>query len=402
MKLLRLLASAPVALASIPLEAPSYRDELVALHKSLVEISSITYTENDAGSFLVEYLTQRGFVAEIEFLPPWNDTGDELGDGKPRFNVLAWPGPKHHPSPAVLVTSHIDTVPPHIPYSRSDGELSGDTLIAGRGSVDAKASVAAQIIAVSELVREKRINAEDVMLLFVVGEERSGDGMRYFSDTLSHLDPPPKLKAAIFGEPTEAKLACGHKGFFACTITARGKAGHSGYPWLGKSATETLMRGVVKVLDAELGSSAKFGNTTVNVGVIEGGVALNVIPEKAVAKIAGRVAIGPEESGGAIVVERVKRVLRDVDESAFEIECVNGYGVVECACDVPGFDTATMNYGTDVYNLAGDHKRYLYGPGSILVAHGADEAIKLKDLEQGVEGFKKIILHTLRDEAGEL
>ncbi|KAI0970472.1 Zn-dependent exopeptidase [Xylaria arbuscula] len=373
--------------------APSYRNELVALHKSLVEIPSVTYTENAVGNFLVEYLTSHNFVAELEFPPPPN--ASEPSDGKPRFNVLAWPGPKHHPSPKVLVTSHIDTVPPHIPYSRSDGELTGDTRIAGRGSVDAKASVAAQIIAVSELLRSKKINPSDVMLLYVVGEERTGDGMRYFSETLSHLDPPPNLKAAIFGEPTEGKLACGHKGFFGCTITAHGKAGHSGYPWLGKSATELLIRGLVKILDTELGSSEGFGNTTVNVGHIEGGVALNVIPEVAVAKIAGRVAIGPENDGGKIVVGRVLDVLKQVDEDAFEVECNNGYGVVECACDVPDFDTITVNYGTDVANLKGNHTRYLYGPGSILVAHGADEAIKLSDLEAGVEDFKKIILHAL-------
>ncbi|KAI1746991.1 hypothetical protein F4782DRAFT_453508 [Xylaria castorea] len=382
--------------------APTYRRELVSLHKSLVEISSVTYTENAVGQFLVDYLTERNFVADLEFLPPSNTSDSE----KPRFNVLAWPGPNRHPSPKVLVTSHIDTVPPHIPYSRTDEEPNGETLIAGRGSVDAKASVAAQITAVFDLLGSRRIEAGDVMLLFVVGEERTGDGMRYFSDTMASLDPGrrPNFRAAIYGEPTEGKLACGHKGFFGCTVTARGKAGHSGYPWLGKSATEVLIRGLVEVLDADLGSSEMFGNTTVNVGMIEGGVALNVIPEVAVARLGGRVAIGPELDGGRIVIERLKEVLRGVDEDAFELDCNNGYGVVECACDVPGFETITVNYGTDVPNFKGNHTRYLYGPGSILVAHGADEAIKLKDLEAGVEDFKKLILHVVRDEdeAGEL
>lgn len=320
--------------------APSYRAELVSLHQSLVEIASVTYAENAVGSFLVDYLTARNFVAKLQFLPPSNasDSDSAPDGGKPRFNVLAWPGPTRQPAPSVLVTSHIDTVPPHIPYSRSDASASpsGDTLIAGRGSVDAKASVAAQIVAVVELLAAGRIDPEAVMLAYVVGEERSGDGMRYFSDALAAIDPPGDFRAVIFGEPTEGRLACGHKGFFGCTITAHGKAGHSGYPWLGKSATEVLMRGMVKVLDADLGSSDEFGNTTVNVGIIEGGVALNVIPEVAVARIAGRVAIGPEADGGRIVTERVKDVLRGVDADAFEIDCVNGYGVVKCACDVPG------------------------------------------------------------------
>ncbi|KAI8628078.1 Zn-dependent exopeptidase [Xylariaceae sp. FL1651] len=373
---------------------PAYREDLVSLHKSLVEISSITGNENEVGNFLVNYLTERHFVAQLEFLPP-SIVSDDDEPAKPRFNVLAWPGPKRHPSPKVLVSSHIDTVPPFIPYSRSDDEPGADTVIAGRGSVDAKGSVAAQIMAVFELLRVQSVNPEDVMLLFVVGEERTGDGMRYFSDTLSSLDPPPKFQAAIFGEPTEGKLACGHKGFFGCTITAHGKAGHSGYPWLGKSATEVLMRGLIKILDTDLGSSDDFGNTTINVGTIQGGVAPNVISETAVARIAGRVAIGPELEGGKVVAQRVQEVLKSVDEEAFELSCTNGYGVVQCECEVEGFETITVNYGTDVANLKGNHTRYLYGPGSILVAHGADEAIKLKDLEAGVEDFKKLILHAL-------
>ncbi|KAI0399188.1 hypothetical protein F4802DRAFT_58013 [Xylaria palmicola] len=392
-------------------DAPAYRSELVALHKSLIEVSSVTYSENAVGRFVVDYLAERGFTAELDLVPPppsnssssSSSSGEDGGDGKPRFNVVAWPGPSRHPgTPRVLVTSHIDTVPPYIPYSRSGGELSGDTIIAGRGSVDAKASVAAQITAVRELLRAGAVDGGDVMLLFVVGEERTGDGMRHFSDASSAARPAGPFAAAVFGEPTEGRLACGHKGIFGCDVVARGRAGHSGYPWLGKSATEVLMRGLIAVLDADLGGSGgRFGATTVNVGVLEGGVAPNVIPARAAARIAGRVAIGPESDGGRIVTDRVKAVLAGVDAEAFDVSCNNGYGVVECACDVPGFETITVNYGTDLPNLKGNHKRYLYGPGSILVAHGADEAIKLRDLEAGVEGFKKLILHAVRDEAGE-
>ncbi|KAI5859606.1 Zn-dependent exopeptidase [Durotheca rogersii] len=377
-------------------DAPPYRDDLVSLHKSLVDIASISGEENEVGNFLVDYLTARNFVVQLEFVPPL--AGEPNGTSKPRFNVLAWPGPDRHPSPKVLVTSHIDVVPPYIPYSRSgapDDPLTRDTVFAGRGSVDAKASVAAQITALRALVDGGAVAPSDAMLLYVVGEERSGDGMRYFSETRGSLSPPPDFGAAIFGEPTEGQLACGHKGIFACDITARGRAGHSGYPWLGRSAIEVLVRALVKVLDADLGSSDDFGNTTVNVGVIEGGVALNVIPERAVARIAARVAIGPELGGGAIAASRLQEILRGVDPDAFDADCNTGYGVVACDCEVEGFETTIVNYGTDVPNLKGNHTRYLYGPGSILVAHGADEAITLGELEDAVEGYKKLILHAI-------
>jgi acetylornithine deacetylase len=319
--------------------APHYRDTLLALHKSLVEIPSVNGNENEVGSFLVDYLTDLGFHAQLEFIPPPNVSSSYTdGQTKPRFNVLAWPGKSRNPSPKVLVSSHIDTVPPFIPYAVSDKHPGPDTVISGRGSVDAKAAVAAQITALLDLMTSQTIDGAEVMLLYVVGEETTGDGMRYFSSTLGNLQPPPQFKAGIFGEPTEGKLACGHKGFLGCTVMAKGHAGHSGYPWLGKSATEVLMRALVKVLDTDLGSSERYGNTTVNVGRIEGGVALNVIPERAEAALALRLAIGPQDTGAGVVKERLWNALKSVDEEALHLSCVNGYGAVDCNCEVDGKD----------------------------------------------------------------
>lgn len=373
---------------------PSYRSDLIALHKSLVAIQSLTGNESEVGKFLVDYLVAHGFHAELEFVPP-EKTSQTASEQKPRFNVLAWPSSTHNPRPKVLVSSHIDTVPPFFPYYITDDVPTSETEIGGRGSVDAKASVASQVIAMMELVQSEAINSEDVMLLYVVGEEVHGDGMRYFSKHLGNLSPPPKFKAGIFGEPTEGKLACGHKGFLGCTVAAKGRAGHSGYPWLGKSATEVMIRALRKILDTDLGSSDRFGNTTVNVGHIEGGVAANVIPAHAEANLAIRIAIGPQSEGAKVVEKRLWDVLKSVDEEAFEMSCSNGYGAIDCGCDIDGFESVTLNYGTDIANLEGNHTRYLYGPGTIFVAHGPDEALKLQDLESAVEGYKKIILHAL-------
>lgn len=319
-------------------KAPSYRDDLLALHKHLIEISSVTGTEHDVGNFLADYFTSKSWHYEIEYVAPKNNTPE----GKDRFNVVAWPPSGSSSSnsndaarldPKVLVTSHIDVVPPHIPYSISKGAVTGDTVIAGRGSVDAKGSVAAQLTAVGDLLAAGRLDPEDVMVLYVVGEEQGGDGMRAFSGARSEA---LNLKAAIFGEPTENKLACGHKGGMTCEVEARGKAGHSGYPWLGKSANEVLMRGLLKMLDTDLGSSEKYGNTTVNVGKMEGGVALNVIPAHATASLMCRIALEPQESGHKAVVAKMEEVLASVDDEALSLDCSTGSGVVACDCEVDG------------------------------------------------------------------
>jgi acetylornithine deacetylase len=185
----------------------------------------------------------------------------------------------------------------------------------------------------------------------------------------------------------------------ACNVVATGESGHSGYPASGKSATEVLMRALVQAIDADLGSSTLYGNTTVNVGLLAGGIAANVIPDSANASLAIRVAIGPQDDGHNIVRERLQELLTSVDDEAFTMECPFGFGAVDTNCDVDGFETNTMNYGTDIPRLQGNHTRYLYGPGDILVAHSPNEAITLGELEEAVEGYRSLILHALQHDA---
>ena len=308
----------------------SHREVLLSLHRSLVEISSTTYNETAVAKYLASYLSSRGYTTELQQLPSKDDAST------PRFNVLAWPGPSDPGSPRVAISSHIDVVPPHIPYSISDDPPTSDTVISGRGSVDAKGAVAAQIQALQTLIDDGAVLPTDAMLVFVVGEEGPGDGMRYFSSQMASHNPPLEFESVIFGEPTENKLACGHKGGLFCYVEAEGVAGHSGYPWLGKSANELLILAFAEILKTDLGSSEDFGNTTVNVGRFDGGVAMNVIPEFARADIAVRIAIGPEDEGGNIVSDRIQEILDRIDPDAFTFECTHGYGVVECDCSPPG------------------------------------------------------------------
>jgi acetylornithine deacetylase/succinyl-diaminopimelate desuccinylase-like protein len=349
----------PIAYLQGPLrddddKTPAYRAPLLSFHRALVDVPSVSGSEGSVASLLEKILTHYDYTVELQRLPATNPSTDSDHENHERYNVLAWPGRNadrtlHN---RVLVTSHIDVVPPYIPYSINGtpvapgrpydfSNVTSDTLISGRGSVDAKGSVAAQITATSLLLDSGAIPASDVVLLFVVGEETSGQGMKFFSSSLSNrtLHPGggrPQFRAAIFGEPTENKLACGHKGILGGSISAQGKAGHSGYPWLGKSAIAVLVRALDQLLSADLGSSERYGNTTVNVGFIEGGVAANVIAKEARARLAVRIAVGNQTTGGEIVAEGIRKVLSETDEEALGLELVAGYGPVECNCDVEG------------------------------------------------------------------
>ncbi|KAK0381686.1 hypothetical protein CLIM01_00927 [Colletotrichum limetticola] len=363
--------------------AASYTESLLSLHKTLVEADSTTKSEALGTQALKGYL-ETNFTVELQTV-----------EGT-RQNVFAYPGTAREAR--VLVTSHFDTVPPYIPYSRSGDE------IRGRGTSDAKGSVAAQIIAVEELLASGEIVEGDVALLYVAGEESGGDGMGAANEL------GLTWESVIFGEPTENTLVRAHKGVLGFNITADGVAGHSGYPEYGRSAIDLLVRALDKIQDTKLPWTEEFGNTTLNVGLIEGGVATNVIPESASGRASIRAATEDLQGIQDVLQKAVSEVTPEYVNLTF-----TGYGLpVSLDYDVEGmlfalvvllerpqltqagFNTTVVNYYTDVPRLNGTHKRYLYGPGTILVAHSADERITVQDLELAVEDYKKLILAALK------
>ena len=381
---------------------------LLTLHKLLCQVPSVSGNEAAVGEVLVSFLEAHNFTVTTQSVPPTKD--------KKRYNIYATPDPSKYtsnnasftrkPGPKVLLTSHIDTVPPHIPYSistPSPSQSRSSIRINGRGTVDDKACVASQTIATLSLLSTSTISATDIALLFVVSEETTGLGMAHFSNSSLYSSTNSNYKAVLFGEPTEGKLASGHKGITLLKITAEGKAAHSGYPWLGRSANSMILPALFSLdrlgeLTEEEGGlprSKKYGQSTVNVGYMQGGVAANVVPEHAEATVAFRLAGGPIEKVHGIIENAIRGA--DPEGLLDMVFSQPGYAPVELDCDVDGFDCLTVNYGTDVPNLEVEEgvKRYLYGPGSILVAHGANEGLTVGDLEESVKGYEKLVKHVL-------
>lgn len=292
-------------LSGVPSISVSPSSPLIELHKALVERPSITDSESNVTEFLVHYLREKGLTVETQ----------RVSDS--RENVFAYLG--YSRSTRVLVTSHVDTVPPFWPYERRGDE------IWGRGTVDAKGSVASQIIAVESLIESGQLDEGDLALLYVVGEERGGAGMKAANNLgLS-------WETVIFGEPTDLKLARGHKGITGGTIRAKGIAGHSGYPEVGRNAIDILVLSLAALQNVELPWSERFGNTTINIGKIEGGVAANVIPEDAVATAAVRIAAGtPEE-----IQDLIRRTVTKVSPHV-TIDFRVGIGPVPIDYDIEG------------------------------------------------------------------
>lgn len=304
-------------------ETSSKFSPLLDLHRDLIKIESISGNEYAVGNYLYKYLSTHNFTVELQTVSSVGaNIPTALGRLKTkheRHNILAYRGDKR--KTRTLLSSHMDTVPPFYDY-----EVKPHHAIWGRGSVDDKGCVAAQITALEELLHTREVGDGDVGLLFVVGEETGGDGM------VKANDFGLEWETVIFGEPTELKLASGHKGNIGFNIRAKGKAAHSGYPWLGVNANSLLIPALAKLDKLKLPTSKKYGNTTVNIGRMEGGVAGNVVAETASAQIQIRIADGSAEDVKKIVLD----VVKSVDEN-LEVEWLNkGYGPVDIDTDVDG------------------------------------------------------------------
>ena len=230
----------------------------------LIDIESTTGNEGEVGAWLAAFLRERGYSVLEQPLEPLIPDPDP-GSGKPRINVIAAVG-----EPEVVFSTHFDCVPPFFPSRIENGVLYG------RGACDAKGILAAQVAAAERLraTGETRIG-----LVFVGGEERGSDGAKAANRIAS------KARFLINGEPTELRLGAATRGAYRVRLTARGKAAHSGYPELGESAIDKLIDCLVALRDADWPSDPLLGRTHYTVGLINGGVAPNVIPPHAEAEV---------------------------------------------------------------------------------------------------------------------
>ena len=178
----------------------------------------------------------------------------------------------------------------------------------------------------------------------------------------------------INGEPTDNDLAIGSKGTFRLMIRTRGKAAHSAYPEEGESAIEKLLDILDDIRHTKFPDDEFFGDTTVNIGTIDGGAALNVMPPTAEAGLAIRLTTRKQP-----IEDAIRSIVRDRGE----IEILSFSEPVRML-DLDGFNKKVVRFTTDIPHMPNWGKPLLLGPGSILVAHTNDEFVLKKDLEDAV------------------
>jgi acetylornithine deacetylase len=324
--------------------------DAITLTRQLVDIESISGNEAAVGNYLYGELCRLGY--QTKKIPVEGD----------RFNVYAVSPDQQHPT--VVFSTHMDTVPPFIPSSENA------TRIFGRGSCDAKGIIAAQIAA-SERLRQQQIY---VGLLFVAGEERDSLGAKVANEYAAS-DQSHRCKYLVNGEPTENHIALASKGTLRVEVTASGRMAHSAYPELGESAIDKLLEALTRLRAMPLPSDPEIGPCTLNIGLIEGGRAPNVIPDYAHADLLYRL-VGPSQD----LRRQILATAGDQVKVTFPLELP-----FLRLRTVDGLPTMIAKFTTDIPKLTNWGEPLLLGPGSIHVAHTDGEFIDKQQLAEAID-----------------
>ena len=327
------------------------------LIRRLVAVESPTGREGPATDLLAAHLAGLGYHVELQEVAPG------------RRNLYAYREP-----PLLVFSTHLDTVPPYVPL-REDGDF-----IHGRGSCDAKGLAAAMVAAAERLAErgERRIG-----LLFVVGEENGSDG----AQAAAKLSP--KGRFLINGEPTDNLLTVGQKGALRVDLAAAGRAAHSAYPAEGESALLPLLDAIERIRALPLPTDPLLGPSTLNIGLVRGGVAPNVIPPDASAQLLFRT-VGPTDALKAAILEAAGT--RVGVRFAVEIPAFKGSAP-------EGWESTVVSFASDLPFLLPWGRCFQMGPGSIRVAHTAGERIGKREFLDGIERYVALAADLLATEA---
>jgi acetylornithine deacetylase len=327
--------------------------DAITLTRQLVDIESISGNEAAVGNYLYGELCRVGYQTRRMAVE---------GD---RFNIYATS--PEQPNPEVVFSTHMDTVPPFIPSSEDAAR------IYGRGSCDAKGIIAAQIAAAERLRREGIF----VGLLFVVGEERDSLGAKVANEYAANelANRAHACKYLINGEPTENRIALASKGTLRVEVTASGRMAHSAYPELGESAIDKLIPALTRLRAMPLPSDPEIGPCTLNIGLIEGGRAPNVIPDYAHADLLYRL-VGPSTD--------LRRAILETAGDQVKVEFPLELPFLRLRT-VDGLPTMIAAFTTDIPKLTNWGEPLLIGPGSIHVAHTDGEFIEKQQLAEAID-----------------
>jgi acetylornithine deacetylase len=370
------------------------------IEETLSELVRINSVSGNSNREIVEYLSARVESAGmcVRLLPYRDERGIE------KLNMIAVAGTQSFDDEVELaLVGHTDTVPFDAAWAEALTLTPREGKLYGRGSCDTKAYIAAALT-VAETVDLKNLR-RPLALLFTADEEVGCLGAKKLEEARAI-----RARYAIVGEPTSLQPMRAGKGYCLAEIIVRGREGHSAYPSTGASAVFRAARLVSRLekISEKLKEDARPGfdppYTTLNVGVIQGGTAKNIIAGECRFTLEWRPVPGQD-------AERVLDYLREAVEEerrldadfACEISVIRLDGGVETSAgstlvrfleESSGRSSGTIAFGTEAPQMmALGAEAVVFGPGDIRVAHRTGEFVPIDELHRCAEILKRAVEH---------
>jgi acetylornithine deacetylase len=386
------------------LSQPLHQSELWEITRRLVSFDTVSARSNlAAANYLADLLAQSGFAVQLY---------RETIEGVEKGTVIAWIGPAT--SDGLIISGHTDVVPfEGQPGWRSDPLVlqNDDQNVFGRGVADMKAFLAQAIVAARQVSSTKL--KRPLVFIFTCDEEIAMEGAGRLIKVLPQFFkdyPLPTL--ALIGEPTGFEVFPAHKGSILFDIVVHGRGGHSSVPERGINAITNMAHVILSLqeLHAELQQHPTLENqrlfpespnSTINFGVIEGGLATNMIAETARLRIGVRLTPGDDAEK---LLDRVHEKIEGVVEAGCSVAIKNHKMIPPMSSPVAGpFPTLLsqvmerrIEQGVPFATDAGYFQQlgiqsYICGPGLLSEAHQPNESLSLKHFVGGVEKLARVI-----------
>ena len=361
----------------------------MSVEATLAQLVSIDSTSSRPNGAIVELALARAVAAGMRARV--TSYRDERGVEK--FQMLAF-APKETDEVELAFVGHTDTVPFESSWAEALALTERDGKLYGRGACDTKGFIAAAITAIEEI--DVRALRRPLALVLTADEEVGLVGAKRLAES-----KPFRARHAIVGEPTSLQPMRAGKGYCLADVTVRGREGHSAYPDLGASAIARAARLVTRVerIAEELKSDGRDSfdppQTTVNVGLIAGGTAKNIIAGECRFTLEWRPVPGQRPEHVAELVAREVESLRAEDEGFdYTLRVLRLDGGIETEGDAPlvraleeltGKQAGTISFATEAPQLAElGADAVVFGPGDIRVAHRSGEFVPVSELKEAV------------------
>jgi acetylornithine deacetylase/succinyl-diaminopimelate desuccinylase family protein len=322
-----------------------------------------------------------------------------------RDNVIAIVHSTERDGNGIMLNSHMDTVPvDNMSINPFDPVLENGRVF-GRGSCDAKASIAAMMSALIEYANQPHRPRPAV--LAATADEEFG-----FSGSWKLIEKSWPVSACVVGEPTLLTRVIAHKGIVRWRIAVDGLSAHGAEPHLGRNAIYDGARVALALEEyaqrlAEKESHSRLGHSTLNVGKVAGGHAVNIVPNKCVFELECRLLPGQDGNEAVTNCEQFLRdSLKDSVQLTFEspylidpaMETAPEAEIVQALAQAQQDELGTegelagANYGTDGSKLSrAGIQTVVCGPGDIAQAHTANEFVEIEQLELATRMYSRLL-----------